>query len=82
MTEKPSEDIMSDSREDYDDKKTTETFEPEPDLTEQGGRRQSVALNIIENPLKVSLSDSQSISIATDPVPLQSKTMPRFSRKQ
>lgn len=30
----------------------------EPELAETGGRRKSVALNIVENPLKVSLATS------------------------
>ena len=33
------------------DEKSSETHKPE--LSEEGGRRKSVALNIIENPLRV-----------------------------
>lgn len=56
MAEKESPDFVPESRDDYDDKKASETFEPE--LVEETGRRQSVALNIIENPLKVSVCDN------------------------
>jgi hypothetical protein len=56
MSEKPSEDFAYDAQ----NEKSSETHKPElpdhkPELSEEGGRRKSVALNIIQNPLKVKL---------------------------
>lgn len=49
MNEKTSTDM------DYSDEKNG-VLKPEPEMADASGRRQSVALNIVENPLKVRIT--------------------------
>ena len=53
MDEKPSTNVVDGS---YDEMRAVRASQP--DLGEGGGRRKSVALNIVENPLKVSFAMS------------------------
>jgi hypothetical protein len=85
MSEKASSEIENVTHAENNEKIATETHQP--DLAEEGGRRRkSVALNIIENPLKVSFATSNSspfpkvisdiMSIGTDSLHLN-RTVPR-----
>lgn len=64
MAEKDSSEIANASNDEkptYDEKTTHEEKSPDLDeLADMGARRQSVALNIVENPLKVSSENFQS----------------------
>jgi hypothetical protein len=65
MSEKESKSTITDVVYASHNEQEKPSHAPEPELVDTTGRRQSVALNIVENPLKVSFASQPAASVLT-----------------